>query len=62
MRRSTRNRSEPVRLMYERLGVQAKAAAMLAAKEEAWPEGTCFMAVQASAYNVEPETYRDAVQ
>ncbi len=35
---------------------------MLVAKEEAWPEGTCFMAVQAFAYNVEPKTYRAAVQ
>ena len=51
LRRSVRSRTEPVRLMYERLGVQAKASMVLAARESAWPEGTCFMAVQASAYN-----------
>ena len=48
--------------MYERLGVQAGTAMMLAVREEAWPEGTCFLAAQASAYSVEPKTYREAMQ
>jgi hypothetical protein len=48
--------------MYDRLGVQASTAAMLAVREEAWREGTCYMASQAFAYNVEPETYKEAIQ
>ena len=48
--------------MYDRLGVQAKTAAALAAREDAWTVATAFLAIQAEAYNAEPVTYQEAMK
>ena len=62
VRRSRRERTAPVKLMYDRLGVQAKTAAALAAREDAWTVATAFLAIQAEAYNAEPVTYQEAMK
>ena len=47
--------------MYDRLGVQTKTAEALTAREEAWAVATAFLAIQAEAYHVEPDTYHSAM-
>ncbi len=46
-RRSQREHNAPVRLMYYRLGIQAKVAEALTAREEAWAVAMAFFVVQA---------------
>jgi transposase InsO family protein len=61
-RRSTRNRTEPLRLMYNRLGVPEQAVARgLMFEEDDFDEGRVHLAAHAAAYQVEPETYKQAV-